>query len=315
MPEPDIIGLIASQLSPAPKSVVVPAGEDDCAVVEWTKNEYLVVTTDMLHESTDFPQGTSARRMGWTCIAQSLSDMASMGAVPLYLVVAVGLPEFDRKFVKELSAGMNACAGKYGACIIGGDVDKHDEITLVSTGLGKAKKELLLRRRGARAGDLLCVTGNLGNAAAAMKIRESGVAVDEKIKRTLDRSLLEPRPRVPEGIELSKTKAVTSMTDISDGLAVSLGDLSRASGVGFEIYEDRIPVAKHVKKVAELTGSDVKELSIYYGGDFELLFTVQKNKIDKVKKLSTKITVIGGVIPKGLFMDSEKIKIRGYQHF
>jgi len=315
MPERDIIDLITSQFSPAPESVLVPAREDDCAVIEWTKDEDLVITTDMLHESTDFPIGTTPRQMGWMCIAQSLSDVASMGAVPLYLVVAVGLPRFDRKFVKELSAGMNTCARKYGAYIIGGDVDKHDEITLVSTGFGKVKKKLLLRRSGARVGDLLCVTGNLGNAAAAMKIRESGVAVDKKIKRTLDKSLLEPKPRVPEGIALSKTKVVTSMTDISDGLAVSLGELSRASGIGFEIHEDKIPVSKHVKKVAELTGADLRELSIYYGGDFELLFTVRRSEIAKVKKLRTRVSIIGEVIPKGLFIDGEKIKIRGYQHF
>jgi thiamine-monophosphate kinase len=265
--------------------------------------EYFVISTDMLHEKTDFPEGISLRQIGWMSVASSISDIAAMGASPSYLLVALGLPEISKG--KEIFRGMGFCARKFGAEIIGGDVDRHDEMTIVTTCIGRAKK--IIRRGGASPGDFLCVTGNLGRAAAGMKAIKHNLGF-EKLKL----SLYKPFPRVKEGKSLTATGWVTSMTDISDGLFLSAWDLAKSSNVGFRIYEDKIPVDRATKKVASLTRTPLLDL-VSYGGDYELLFTVKRGKVENIKNV--KLTVIGKAIKKGLFLDDRKIELKGYQHF
>jgi len=205
---------------------IVSGGQtyDDCAVLE-IGGEWLVVTTDMLHETTDFPDGMTEWQMGWMSVAVTLSDVAAMGATPRAMLLAVGLDRDDR-FV-ELMQGAGDCCRRYGAELIGGDIDRHDELTVVSTGIGTVAPEHLVRRRGARPGDLVAVTGPLGEAQAGLL----GFA----LHRT---ALLEPQPRVVEGQALGRAGA-TSMMDISDGLSLSLYDLLEASGYGPVSYPTR----------------------------------------------------------------------------
>jgi thiamine-monophosphate kinase len=308
-----LIEHIARLLSRPANKVIEGAGEDDCAVLDIGPERYLLVTTDMLHRKTDFPLQITARQIGWMSVAVNLSDLASKGATPLGVVMAMGIPpDTELSFIEEVVRGMDECASTYGTQIIGGDTDSHDELTMAGTALGTVKKELLIRRSGAKVGDFICVTGNLGSAGAALLALDKKIPVSQEILK----ALFEPTPRINEGMSLANSYSVTSMMDISDGLALSLHDMSKASGVGFKIYESRLPVQSEVKML--LKGRELLETSVFTGGDFELLFTVAPEKLEGAKK-ACPLTVIGEVIEKGVFIEREgrveELEARGYNHF
>lgn len=303
-----------AKLLPKPKNnVVVGAGVDDCAVLDTGGEDYLLVTTDMLHRKTDFPMQMTGWQIGWMSVAVNLSDLASKGAKPLGVLMAMGIPpDAELGFIEEIAGGMAECAEKFGTQIVGGDTDSHDELTMAGTALGLVKKERLIHRSGAKEGDLVCVTGHLGTAGAALLALSKKIPVSEEILK----ALFEPSPRINEGMALAQSRAVTSMMDVSDGLALSLHDMSKASGVGFKIYDNKLPVLPGVKRL--LKGGELLEAVVYTGGDFELLFTVAQDKIEKAGK-ACPLTVIGEVIGEGVFIERagrvEELKARGYEHF
>jgi len=296
--------------------------KDDCAVLE-DGDRYLVWTTDILHRRADFPEIATGWQIGWMAVAVNLSDVAAMGAVPLGLLIAAGIPpETQVAFVEEIFRGMNDCALGYGSRILGGDLDSFDELTLSGTALGWVEKDLILRRRGARPGDLLCTTGTLGSAGAGLRVALAAEGrgdrtVDDPDLQALMRRLLLPSPRMEEGRALALSGAVTSMMDNSDGLALSLFDLSQAGGVGFLVHEEKIPIDPLVWEVAQ-DGDDGLDLALYSGGDFELLFTVSPDKIDDAAR-GCDLTVIGTVLgEREISIESggarRRLQPRGYQH-
>jgi len=264
---------------------------DDCAVLPMG-DVILVATTDMLHTKTDFLEGMTDWQCGWMAIAVTLSDIASMGAAPRYILLAVGLDRSER--LRPLMEGAKACCDRYGAELVGGDIDSHDELTLVSTGLGTVEPAHLVRRRGSRAGDLVCVTGVLGRAQAAIE----GYARYRKF-------LFEPQPRVTEGQILGRNGA-TSMMDISDGLALSLFDLTLANPCGYRITSAMIPVIEDIQYEKAL------EFALYGGWDYELLFTIPGEKLPLD---GMTYHVIGHVVGEpGAFLNGMPMERRGYQH-
>jgi thiamine-monophosphate kinase len=312
--ERELIARIAKLLKRPGDKTIIGAGEDDCAVIDIGGEDYLLITTDMLHRKTDFPLRMTGRQIGWMSVAVNLSDLASKGARPLGVVMAMGIPpETELGFIEEITRGMDECAEKSGTQIIGGDTDSHDELTMVGTAFGLVRKELLIRRSGAKAGDLVCVTGALGTAGAALIALDKEIPVSQEILK----ALFEPFPGINEGMALAESRAVSSMMDISDGLALSLHDIGKASGAGFKIYENRLPVLPDVKKL--LKGEELLKAVVYTGGDFELLFTVAPEKLDKAKK-ACPLTVIGEAVEEGFSIERadgrvEELKARGYEHF
>jgi thiamine-monophosphate kinase len=264
---------------------------DDCAVLPLGEN-ILVATTDMLHTKTDFLEGMTDWQCGWMAIAVTLSDIASMGAAPRYILLAVGLDRPER--LRPLMEGAKACCDHYHAELVGGDIDSHDELTLVSTGLGTVEPAHLVRRKGSRAGDLVCVTGVLGQAQAAIE----GYTQYRKF-------LFEPQPRVTEGQILGRSGA-SSMMDISDGLALSLYDLTLANLCGYRITSAMIPVVEDIPYEKAL------EFALYGGGDYELLFTIPAEKLPLD---GMTYHVIGHVVGEpGAFLNGIPLERRGYQH-
>ena len=264
---------------------------DDCAVFPCGE-QIMVATTDMLHRSTDFVSGMSDWQAGWMSAAVTLSDIASMGAVPKYLLIAVGLD--DWKSLAGVMQGARDCCTRYGAEIIGGDIDHHGELTVVTTGLGLVERQNLVRRTGARPGDLVCITGIPGQAQAWL----DGYHQFEK-------ALFEPQPRVEEGQILGRS-GVSAMMDNSDGIALSLYDLMSVNGCGFSLDSSKIPLP------AGIPTAQARELALYGGGDYELIFTIPPGKypVDGVPS-----TVIGRVVPeKTVTADSQILQKHGYQH-
>ncbi len=283
---------------------------DDCAVID-AGDRYLVATTDMLHRQTDFPDIMNPWQMGWMSVAVNLSDIAAMGAEPSGILLATGLPhDMDLYFIDELFSGFADCAGYYGTKVIGGDTDSHQELTITGCALGFVEKDLVLRRRGARPGDLLCTTGVLGGAGAGLWAWQHGDLKSEFIIK-----LLEPEPRLKAGRALAQSRAITAMMDNSDGIALSLSDLSEVSGVGFVVYEDKLPI---IPGLEEMVGHDeAANIVMSAGGDFELVFTIKPDMLEAAKK-ACELTVIGEVVDEGIWMESQgerrRIEPKGYEH-
>ncbi|MFA6224604.1 MAG: thiamine-phosphate kinase [Methanoregula sp.] len=264
---------------------------DDCAELPFGE-QIMVVTTDMLHRTTDFVEGMTDWQAGWMSAAVTLSDIASMGAAPKYLLIAVGLD--DWKSLSGVMQGAQDCCKKYGAVIIGGDIDRHGELTVVTTGLGLVDKDYIVRRKGARSGDLVCITGTPGQAQAWL----DGYLQFEK-------ALFELQPRVKEGQILGRA-GVSAMMDDSDGIALSLYDLMSANGYGFAIDSAKLPLAIGIPP------EKARELALHGGGDYELIFTISSDKYPVAGVLST---VIGTVVAeKAVTVDGRPLAKRGYQH-
>jgi thiamine-monophosphate kinase len=264
---------------------------DDCAVIPMG-DVSLVVTTDMLHTKTDFPEGMTDWQCGWMAAAVTFSDIASMGATPRYILLAVGLDRSER--LRPLMEGVKACCDRYGAELVGGDIDSHDELTLVSTGIGVADPVHVVRRRGSWEGDLVCVTGVLGRAQAALQ----GYT-------RYNKALFEPQPRVAEGQILGRSGA-TSMMDISDGLALSLYDLTLTNRYGYRVTSAMLPV------IEDIPYEEALEFALYGGGDYELIFTIPG---EKLPLQGMTYHVIGHVAGEpGAFLNGVPMERRGYQH-
>jgi thiamine-monophosphate kinase len=295
---------------------IAPIGiGDDVAVIEMG-DDYLLVTTDMITKSTHTPLAT-AKQIGWHLVAINLSDIGSKGGRPIGVVTALGLPiGTDIHFLKELTKGMRICAKRFDTSIIGGDTKESKEISLTGTAFGLVNRKNFMARKGARPGDIVAVTGDLGVAAAGLE------SLKRKIKRPKAiKALLEPVPRVREGISLGETGVVTSCMDISDGLSSSLYHLSRASRTGFRIEYGDLPISKEIAKV----GLDEEDAVLHFGGEYELLMTIRPRAGDveiargAVEKHGCRFSVIGKVIEKGIFLQKEgkasRLKDLGWEHF
>jgi len=312
--------------------ITVGAGEDDCAVIDIDKAKggyrYLLVTTDALRESTHFPPGITPFQMGWSAVAVNLSDIAAMGARPFAFTIAMGIPaQTETSFIDELTAGIEECASAYNAAVVGGDITRSNELILTGTCLGFANNPVM--RAGAKVGDLLCVTGSLGNAALAVKAINNELKVPKRIEEIVKKALFLPQPRVNEGIVIADTGVATAMIDISDGLALSLAEIAQSSNVGAELYEDNVPVLSEEIRGDEslnISKRERRELALYYGGDYELLFTIDSQALENealMQKLRKEVnmSIIGKVVLSegGIYCkkgdEKEMMEMKGYQHF
>jgi len=294
---------------------------DDAAAID-IDGRYLIATTDMLVASTHFPQGTTAEQMGHKAVIVNLSDLAAMGAEPLALIFSVGLPrELDVGFVRRMIRGMDLTARRYGAYVVGGDLDESDDITIAGAAFGLASKGQLLTRSGAKPGDVIAVTGQLGAASTGLKILLERLPA--KGYEKLIKAQLEPIARVREGMLLAKNGARAAI-DITDGLAANLWQMSRMSKAKFIIDEEKVPIHPLVQKFAERHGFDVEDFAFFGGEDFELLFTVRRGSWKRVqlalKRIGTNAAAIGYVTRgRGVYIRKhgvlEKLPDRGYEHF
>ena len=275
----------------------LPEAGDDAAVVDG-----LALTTDMLHDRTDFPAGTARYTAGWRAVGASLSDLAAMGAEAVAAVAVYGAPTFEWEEIAAFVAGAHEVCELTGGASVGGDLDGHDEFTVATTALGRAEEPVF--RSGASPGEAVCVTGTLGRSAAALRLFERG-----DVERAND--LFRFEPRVAAGRALAPH--ATAMMDSSDGLARSLHQLAEASDCGFAV-ETPLPVDGAVDEVAE--GDEERlELGAFFGEDFELVCTLPDEAVGTAREaLGVPLTRVGTVTGSGVTLDGEPLPDRGYTH-
>ncbi|MFC7096944.1 thiamine-phosphate kinase [Halobaculum marinum] len=279
----------------------LPSAGDDCAVVGDR-----VLTTDMLHETTDFPAGVDRYTAGWRSVGASLSDVAAMGADAEAAVAAYGAPRFDPEEVEAFVRGARDVCEAVNAEYVGGDLDHHDEFTVATTALGATDDPV--RRGGAERGDAVCVTGTVGRSAAAIEAFEDG-----DVDRGND--LFRFTPRVAAGVALRPY--ATAMMDSSDGLARSLHQLveaSNTSDLGMDITESYVPVDAAVDDLFADPEAR-RAAALFFGEDFELVFTLPSDAVEAAHEASpTPFSVIGNVTWDGVRMDGDPLPDRGYGH-
>jgi len=295
------------------------SGED--AVAVQLGEVTLVFSSDMLVARTDVPPGMTWRQVGWKVVAMNLSDLAAKGAEPIGGLYAFGLPKwFKVDDALEIASGIREASNIYGARYFGGDVNESGEVVVSGAVLGVTER--FIPRSGAKLGDVVTVTGPFGLTAAGLKILLEGLEAGSGRDRCL-KSVYQPEPRIREGVVLAKEGYASSCIDSSDGLAVSLHELAKASNVGFAI--DNVPIPPEVLLFAQKNGLDPYELAFYGGEEYELVVTMPEVKwgdaAKAVEKVGGSLHKIGRVIQEKevKFKHPEegwvKISCRGYEHF
>ena len=254
------------------KDVLLGIG-DDCAVVSSADKQNLVVTTDTLVAGVHFPLGTSPRAIGHKAVAVNLSDIAAMGAKPSWISLAITLPDVNDEWLSEFGAGVFELCEFYNVQLIGGDTTQGP-LSITITAQGFTPEGDYLSRAGAKPGDWLYVTGDLGDAALALQHLKENILTEQDTIDQVQRKLDFPRPRVLAGQALREY--ASAAIDISDGLLADLGHLCQASNVGANVVLDAIPLSDAMQK--SLLFDDAIDLALNGGDDYELLFTVSEDK-------------------------------------
>lgn len=319
--ERKIIELIQNHIDTM-HTMPVPFG-DDVSAVTLTNGQVAVLKTDMLVGKTDMPRGMSLWQAARKAIVMNVSDFAAKGVQPKAALVSLGLPRsLLQKDIEEIARGLNTGARQYGAYIVGGDTGEASDLVVAVSLFGTCEKQALMLRGGAKAGDIVAVTGFFGKSAAGLRVLLDGFAVSEELREVLVSAVFMPQARLKEGLALSGSCAVTASIDSSDGLAWSLHELARMSRVGFVVSS--VPVADEVKCFAEFNGLEALDLALYGGEEYELVVTVKpKLWVDA----ETAVEAVGGcLLPIGKVMrekqlilevDGKKrlIEARGWEHF
>ena len=322
------IDQLAKLMSPAQHPLKLGIG-DDCAVYALNESTYGLLTTDMLVEKVHFSRETAtAYQIGWKSVACNISDIASMGGTPQYMVVSLGLPgDTDVQWAMELYRGMLDIAQKYNVAIIGGDTVTAHQIVINIAMTGSVAIANLCLRSGAKTGDALMVSGALGGSAAGLYLSRHPASITLETRDDLLQKHLQPEPRVALGKWIGAQPGHGAMTDSSDGLARDLLNISSASKVGFLVEESRIPIHPRVHSLAKSTGQDALNWAMNGGEDYELVFTVPQNQVEYFSReipvqLGIPVVAIGTVVPmeEGICWrdakgNSRPLNFQGYEHF
>lgn len=320
--ERKIIEIMLQHLEKAPH-MSVPVGDDVSAVAYQDNNDVVVLKTDMLVGKTDVPPGMDLWHAARKTVVMNISDLASKGVRPSALLVSLGSPRSFREedFVR-IAEGLNAGAREYGTYVVGGDTSETQDLIISVAAFGLARKERLILRCGACPGDILATTGEFGLSASGLKVLKEGLSVSDGLRKRLVDSVIRPCARLKEGLALSGTGGATASIDSSDGLAWSLHELSRSSGVGFVV--DSLPVASEILEFSEMYDLDPVELSLYGGEEYELVVTVKSDQWEKVERAVKREG--GNLLRIGETTESKQILLkyngqtveveaRGYEHF
>ena len=299
-----------TRVLPTNSSVVTGAG-DDCAVLDLgVADKLFLFKTDAVVEGFHFTRETPPEKIGRKALARCLSDIAAMAGTPAAALVTIALPQnFEPEFVGEIYDGMNALAREHGVAIVGGETTTNPERILISISLlGSVARGKAILRSGAKAGDAIFVTGELGGSLAEKH--------------------LDFEPRLAEAHWLAKHFPIHAMIDLSDGLAGDLRHILQASGAGAELLKTAVPVSRTARLKARESSAAKPAFvaALTDGEDFELLFTVSSKVavrlLDEWHKQfpKLKLSCIGKIVAgDGILIrdknGSHKLNIHGYAHF
>lgn len=301
------------------KDVAVGIG-DDCALLSIPEGQQLAITVDTMVEGVHFLPSTSAENLAWKIIAVNLSDLAAMGAEPAWLSLALTLPQTNHNWLEAFSNTFFECADYYGLQLIGGDTTSGP-LTVTIQAMGFVPPKTALMRSGANPGDVIYVTGTLGDAGLGLAIAKgTHQAKTDENRDYLVGRFDRPTPRVATGIAIRKF--ASAAIDLSDGLAGDLPHLLKASAVGAQINLEALPFSEAL--LAECDFEQAVQYAISSGDDYELCFTVAEDDIEQLENAlkSThcsycRIGRITGGKKINYCQDGNKtnIQLTGYSHF
>jgi thiamine-monophosphate kinase len=306
---------------------------DDAAVID-NKNLQTVISTDMLVEGIHFDLMYSPlKHLGYKSVVVNVSDIYAMNAMPKQITVSIALSNrFSVEALEELYAGIHEACQRYNVDLVGGDTTSSPKGLYISvTAIGQGEADKIVYRNQAKVGDIICVTGDLGAAYLGLQLLERekqlylsnpGIKTDLEGQNYLVGRQLKPEARKDIIEVFAKNNLVpTSMIDISDGLASELFHICGQSGVGAFIEERGVPIHDDTQMMALKFKLDPITCALSGGEDYELLFTVPPNEIDKVRYLPD-VYIIGDVVAKedGIKLHTvggniHPIKAQGWQHF
>jgi thiamine-monophosphate kinase len=296
---------------------------DDASGLKICNDKALVINTDMLVWKTDVPPGMTAYQAARKNVIMTISDLGAKGVKPMGYMPSIAFPKEQLIFeAEEMAKGFQAGVSEYGTHILGGDTNEAEEIIINGTAFGITNEKLIMRRDGAQVGDILASTGPFGTTTAAFRILLENYQTPNKLKNRLIESVYMPKARVMEGIILAESGAVTSCIDSSDGLSISLYDLQKSTGLGYKITN--LPTSKEAIEFASLHEVDVFDLVFFGGEEYELVFTLKPELVNKAKdelnKIGCKLHIIGEVVrEKRIWIEVEDlcrdIPMSGWDHF
>jgi len=309
-----------AKINTASPDLIIGIGDDTAA---WKCTEQVqLATVDTMVQDIHFTLDTTTwEELGWKSLAINLSDIAAMGGLPNYALVALALPEdTEVEDIAELYRGMIDIARQYKVAIVGGNISRAPQVSITITVLGSCPDNKILQRSSAKLGDTIAITGYAGSAAAGLEMLKKKLTFRAKITGYLRNAFLHPVPRIEEGRLLVK-HGITTAIDTSDGLLADLRHICEASQVSAKVITDLIPVNEIVKASFK---EKALELALGGGEDYELLFTGNARTIAKIRQvIKCPVTVIGeitgGIPGKIELFDASgnpvKIGRAGWTHF
>lgn len=329
MTEAEIIDRIR-QLFPQ-RAANVGIGDDAAVVGEQ------VITTDMLIEDIDFKRSYPIDAIARKSLVVNLSDLAAMGAIPAYAVVALGIAPWLFESLDAFLVALADCARKYDIDLVGGDLSRAEKVVIAITATGWIAKRPLLRS-GAKAGDRIYVSRPLGASSAGLQLLQRGWSclgagpsdgtgraearpphdsyAQREFAEAVIRRHIDPEPEVDLGIALAGIDAVTACIDISDGLSTDLHHLCDASGAGAEIERERIPLFPDLGQVGPALGIDVRRAVLHGGEEYALLFTSSMRESELSTRAGRPVYAIGKIVAdRGVRIDGEPLPAGGFDHF
>jgi len=301
---------------------------DDAALVTLPRGRFLT-TTDLMVEDVHFRRlWTPPESLGYKLLAVNVSDIAAMGGRPLFGLLAFALPPgLEFNFLRRFAGGLKRAGRKYGVELVGGDTTaSRGGIFTCLTLLGRLTARRPLTRSGARPGDHIWVTGDLGASSLGLAALGRGKEApsDPNFKTVIRRHLL-PSPPAAWGAALAEKGLATAAMDISDGLSIDLGRLCRESGAGAEVFTADLPVSPGTRKAALLLGRETVEAALHGGEEYELLFTVDPAEAGALRSLARRMkvrvtrigTILRGRRVRQVDGDGKRVPLTpgGWQHF
>ncbi len=305
---------------------VIKAIGDDCCVFRAPQDKVVLLTTDMLVEDIHFLRDSiTPHELGRKSLAVNISDIAAMGGVPGEAVISIAIPPtIDVEYLDRLYEGMKAIAREYDVNLLGGDTTSSPKHLVINIALvGWAAEDEVLYRSGAKEGDVIFLTGEVGSSAAGLDLILSGKKFGRR--DALLQAHVNPAPQIKEGRIIAGLKAANSLIDVSDGVASDLGHICEESRVGAILEESRIPVTETFRSYCSEHQRECERLMLHVGEDYVLLGTVPADAADRLKSAlesaGCRFFPIGtivrgeGILLEGSDGRTRRIAASGFDHF